>query len=55
MIDLNGLKNASAELFKRTGIFIEVRDSNSAVIYRSNEKQNMTFHIVPPFLLQYEL
>ena len=42
MIDLNGLKNASAELFKRTGIFIEVRDSNSSVIYRSNEKQNMT-------------
>lgn len=41
MINLDGLKNACNDLFKRTGIFIEIRDANSSVIYTSNEKKNI--------------
>ena len=42
MINFNGLKNACIELFKRTGISIEIHDNNSTVVYKSNIKQEIT-------------
>ena len=42
MINFNGLENACTELFKRTGISIEIQDNNSTVVYKSNVRQEIT-------------
>lgn len=41
MINTDGLKNACTELFKRTGVYIEIRDSESELIYRSSDRKNI--------------